>query len=372
MFSGLRAFFGRIRAIFVRKEAAPPPPQLSVKPYTDVSANLEYNCLFCDNRDLFRPLGKQLDGAWRTIFSREPTVDALKTIAEDVKVHTRTRLLAYNLLRSQGVINNKEVLGAVIEVGSPEGTDTLAVYKDLSARYVTAAGKTIARDAETGSGAGINEKVQTVLAISQKVIGKATAWQQARPAPPAANEFRITFLSADGMYPGSGKLDTIRNDAVASAIIGEAGQIMTALNKWAREHIIAEPAPAPATEPEKLAAATPAKAKAQDKHAGKPNNANTPPAPVPDNNLKIMVLKNGEIRIANKIVTLREVEAKISQLTQSKGALWFYREPGRDTPPQQATEVIKIAVRYKVPVSVSSKPDFSDELDDKGNYIPRK
>ena len=109
-------------------------------------------------------------------------MESLKSIAEDTKIETRFRLLAYNVLRNRGVINAKEVLGVVIEV-SAEASDTLAVYKDLSARYINNTGKSMVWESGSGAGSGTNEKIQSILAISQKIIGKAVLWKQPRPAP---------------------------------------------------------------------------------------------------------------------------------------------------------------------------------------------
>ena len=355
MFNSLRSFFGRIRSWFVRSEPVPPPPpQLSYNPYKEPGVNIEYNTLFCDNKELFRPAGKPA-GIWKVIFTREPVIESLKAIAEDTKVETRSRLLAYNVLRNRGVINAKEVLGVVIEVAA-EGSDTLAVYKDLSARYINSTGKSMVWESGAGAGSGTNEKIQSILTISQKIIGKAELWKQPRPAPPLAGEFRITFLSADGTYIGDGKLAEIKSDAVASALVAQAGEIMVAMNKRARE---AKPAAAPSTNPpQKAAAAAPV------------NNAAAAPVS-PDKVLKIMVSKSGEIRIGNKIITLREAEVRISQLASNKGTVWFYREAGKEAPPAEALEIIKLTVRYKAPVSLSSKPDFSDTIDAKGNSVPR-
>jgi hypothetical protein len=161
MFGKLRFFWGKIRSLFVRKEVVPPLPKMSFQPYKELATNLEYNQLFCDNLQLFRPVGK-LEGMWKTFFVKDPSIDTLKTIADDNKVEIRVRILAFNMLRNRGVINVKEVFGVVVEVATEEGDETLAVYKDLSARYINAKSKAFARD-NTGNSAGMDEKIQAVL-----------------------------------------------------------------------------------------------------------------------------------------------------------------------------------------------------------------
>jgi len=346
MFGKLRSFLGKIRSYFLRNEDAPPPPQMNFQPYKEHLINIEYNKLFCDNIELFRPAGR-LEGMWKIIFAKDPAVDALKSISDDNNIETRVRILAFNLLHNRGIINTKEVLGTVIEVGTEEGGETIAIYKDLRALYINAKSKSFSWD-NSGNGAGVKENIQNILTISQNIIGKAERWTQPRQAPPTAGDFRISFLVADGFYIGEGRLSEIKNDAVASAIISQAGALMIALAKMNRE--------AKSTIPANV-------------------SINTPNNSAPSNNaageiLKIIVRKSGDIQIDNKIVTLREVESRISQLARKNGTVWFHREAGKEAPPK-AMEVIKLTVRYKVPVSLSSKPDFSDTIDDEGNLVPR-
>jgi hypothetical protein len=233
MFSALLSFFNKVGSWFSRKgpDAVPVPPQVIHRPYKEAAANIEYNSLFCDDKELLRPAGK-LTGVWKEIFARRPVIEVLRSSAEDNNLDTRTRLLAYKVLRDRGVINNKTVLGVVIEAATGEGIDTLAVYTDLSVRYINSTGK-IMISTQT-RGAGIVEKVQAILTISQKIIPKAEMWQQSRPAPPLSGEFRITFLAADGVYVGDGKMAELDKDAVAKALIDQAGYIMVGVNRQNR------------------------------------------------------------------------------------------------------------------------------------------
>ena len=345
----------KIRSLFTGEEAPPPPPLMSFQPYKDPEANIEYNRLFCDNPELFRPVVKP-ERVWKTIFARQPVIDALKSIADDHRVETRTRLLAFNALRRQGVNNEQKVLGAIIEIGAEEGIEILAVYNDLRAFYINSKGR-ILNWGNNSPGAGINEKIQNIITISQKIIGKATAWTQPRPAPPVNGDFRITFLATDAVYLGEGKLATITADPVAAALIRKAGEIMTALNKHARQNIITTPGTDPPADTENP----------PQKYPLKSTRGATSDLDI----LKITVHQAGEIRIGNKIVTMREAESQLSLLAAKKGVVWFYREPGRNPPAPEATAIIKLAIKYKVPVSLSTKPDFSDTIDDNGKSIPR-
>jgi len=228
--------FENIRSLFGKKEAVV-PAKISVQPYKEEIANIEYNKLFCDIPVLFRPEGKP-EGVWQKIFAREAVIEDLKAVSEEEKLETRTRILAFNALRNRSVINDKEVLGVVIEVGTEEGNEAIGLYKDLRARYINAKGRLFAWD-NTASDVGITDKIEAILMVSQKIIGKAEPWTEPRQAPPAVEGFRISFLVADGFYVGEGQLSEIAGDAAAKALIFEAGDIMVALVNKARP---AEPA----------------------------------------------------------------------------------------------------------------------------------
>jgi hypothetical protein len=73
-------------------------------------------------------------------------------------------------------------------------------------------------------------------------------------------------------------------------------------------------------------------------------------------------------------VTLEQLKLKLADLKKRNGAVWYYREAstGQGDPPPQALEVIQLIVDQKLPVSLSTKPDFSDVVDDEGEVSPRK
>lgn len=70
--------------------------------------------------------------------------------------------------------------------------------------------------------------------------------------------------------------------------------------------------------------------------------------------------------------TLSEVRKALEGAKAKSGAVWYYRESGKGEPPPQAIEVFKLIVENKLPVSLSTKPDFSDYVDQKGQSHPRK
>ena len=87
--------------------------------------------------------------------------------------------------------------------------------------------------------------------------------------------------------------------------------------------------------------------------------------------LKVSVLQSGKLLANAAEIRLDELEARLSQIKSQNGVVWYYREGGRGEPPPIAMEVMKLIVKQKLPISLSSKPDFSDTIDERGNSRPR-
>ena len=88
--------------------------------------------------------------------------------------------------------------------------------------------------------------------------------------------------------------------------------------------------------------------------------------------LRISVLTSGRVMMNGKESNLPEIRNALGRARSEKAVVWYYRENGKGEPPQQATEVIKLVIENNLPISMSSKPDFSDYIDDKGQSLPRK
>jgi hypothetical protein len=86
--------------------------------------------------------------------------------------------------------------------------------------------------------------------------------------------------------------------------------------------------------------------------------------------LKIAVFSSGVVLADGEPVDLDRLDEMLQSLKASGGAVWYYREP---SPGAEAAgmNVIKLAVKHKLPISLSSKPDYSDQLDAKGASHPR-
>ncbi|MCU1236933.1 MAG: hypothetical protein JWP63_4900 [Candidatus Solibacter sp.] len=89
--------------------------------------------------------------------------------------------------------------------------------------------------------------------------------------------------------------------------------------------------------------------------------------------LKISVLATGAILLNGKPADVEQLDSALSAARQVNPAsqIWYYREAGAGPPPPQAKTVVQRIVQYKLPISLSSKPDFSDWVDAKGVSRPR-
>ena len=88
--------------------------------------------------------------------------------------------------------------------------------------------------------------------------------------------------------------------------------------------------------------------------------------------LRISVLSSGRVLLDGKKATVTKVRKALAKTSSEKGTVWYYRESGKGEPPIQAIEIVKLVVGNRLPISLSSRPDFSDYIDDEGQSRPRK
>lgn len=86
---------------------------------------------------------------------------------------------------------------------------------------------------------------------------------------------------------------------------------------------------------------------------------------------KVSALSSGGLLLNGSAVTVQALEAEFERLKANGGAVWYYRENPSREPSPQALDVIERVIRHRLPVSLSSQADFSDELDQNGRSRPR-
>jgi len=201
------------------------PLSLSHGPYADEAANSIYRLLFCDQISLFNPdPSTSADYPWNTLFASEPDPKGLQKIVFDDQVESRIKLLAYDAMRRHALpIEEKELLGVIVEVGLEEGLDVLAAYQDGSARYINYTGKMILWDVPDKASAEITAQL---FMAGLNIVHRIGPWTEPRRPHPAAGTVRISFLVSDGLYFGEGPINVLFNDALAAPALSSATALM--------------------------------------------------------------------------------------------------------------------------------------------------
>lgn len=91
----------------------------------------------------------------------------------------------------------------------------------------------------------------------------------------------------------------------------------------------------------------------------------------PSKVLKIAVTADGHVTADGRAVSIEALIPILRDLAKSKGTVWYYREAAGAEPHPNALKVLSAIVDHNLPVSLSTKPDYSDAVDDKGRSVPR-
>ena len=83
---------------------------------------------------------------------------------------------------------------------------------------------------------------------------------------------------------------------------------------------------------------------------------------MPDAVLKVSVLADGAVLLDGQRVTLAELAQSLDSAAGGTAAVWYYREDAGKSGPASTLEVMKLIVERRLPVRLSSKPDFSDAV----------
>ena len=81
---------------------------------------------------------------------------------------------------------------------------------------------------------------------------------------------------------------------------------------------------------------------------------------------KISVLSSGKVLLNGKPTTLAALDAALSSLAASKGVVWYFREGAEVAEPPGAKQVTELVIKHRLPISMSTKPDFSDAIGEDG------
>jgi hypothetical protein len=193
----------------------------TITPYPDNNLNTIYNLLFCDDPGLYQSSfsGKE-EYPWNVLFNTPADSVALAQLSRDTTVESRIQLLACRQLAASGQpVADKQLFGVIIEVGLEEGPDTLAAYKDGTARYINHSGKMIIWENPTAES---NVIIQQLLDDSENVVAQIGPWTDPRLPAPGAGDIRLNFLVTDGLYFGQGPFEVLQGDAMGGPVIQSA------------------------------------------------------------------------------------------------------------------------------------------------------
>ena len=196
------------------------------RPYAEESTNILYNLLFCDDLGLYRKHASP-DAAYPfdVVLSDDLPANELEIIASDMSIDPRTRLLAFNRLRANGLTKpGKEVLGVVVEVGLDLGLDALGVFPNGTVRYFNQSGRLVIWE-HTDDGT-VNSLSRQLIDESRDIVNRIGPWEQPRRPHPPFGMTRITFLVSDGLYFGEGPTNTFFEDPLAKPALETATRLM--------------------------------------------------------------------------------------------------------------------------------------------------
>ena len=86
---------------------------------------------------------------------------------------------------------------------------------------------------------------------------------------------------------------------------------------------------------------------------------------------KIRVSPSGDIVIDGRAASLQQLEKTLAREKRENGEIWYYREAATSQPNEAQLRVITEIVNSGLHISFSTKPDFSDWVDDEGRSHPR-
>jgi hypothetical protein len=86
----------------------------------------------------------------------------------------------------------------------------------------------------------------------------------------------------------------------------------------------------------------------------------------------IWVTSSGESELNGEPADLGRVDEVFRGLAEQHGVVIYAREAGQDEPHPTALKVMDLIVKHRLPVSMSTKRDFSDVVGPDGTATPRK
>ncbi len=205
----------------------------NVDPYNNEAINRVYQMLFCDWIERYKTPHIQDQYPWNILFSASPKQADLQKIIENLNLETRPKILAYRKLADMGNPSpDKKLLGMIIEIALDEGLDTLAAYKDGTARYINHSEKLIVWDAPTDASKKLTD---ALFAEGETIITKIGPWEFARLTAPEKGNARITLLVSHQLYFGEAPINVLFNDPIGKNAMHQATLVLKLITEAAEQ-----------------------------------------------------------------------------------------------------------------------------------------
>jgi biopolymer transport protein ExbD len=93
---------------------------------------------------------------------------------------------------------------------------------------------------------------------------------------------------------------------------------------------------------------------------------------VEDTNVaQVRAYNDGRITLNDRAVSIAEIRDAFAELSRNNGVVWYYREAADSEPHPNAMLVVESIVDARLPISMSTKSDFSDVVLPDGTARPR-
>lgn len=113
-----------------------------------------------------------------------------------------------------------------MEVGLENGLDTLAAYRDGTARLIHHSESMLVWETQTPIS---KQLVDQLLTTSFNVVQRIGPWNAPRKPRPPFGYVRLSFLVSDGLYFGEGPFNELEKDPMGGSVIFAATRLMTFL-----------------------------------------------------------------------------------------------------------------------------------------------
>jgi hypothetical protein len=156
---------------------------------------------------------------------------ALRAMASAPPPERETRLFlqAWHLARLAGIdpgAGGGRSLGVVVDLHTDDGLDTLAGFRDGSARYLNFSGAGVVWEAPD---AEIARLVDDLLFRAEEVVAVTGPLDGDRPGPPGHGGAMISVLTPGGIHVGAGSVYALSNDSRGGPVINAAAALLAEL-----------------------------------------------------------------------------------------------------------------------------------------------